>query len=201
MDPYLEAHGDDVCTRLLTCARDALQAQMPADLTADLQEQSSIRIIESRSENRVVTAVEILCPANKQTEEGRQAYRRKQQELLQSGACLVEIDLLRGGEYVLMVPCEVMPLEPATPYRACITIGGAPRRGSVYRIAFRERLPVIRIPLRENDRDASLDLQAIVDKAYENGGYDLDYRADSVPPLSGDDVAWADKLLREQGLR
>lgn len=65
-----------------------------------------------------------------------------------------------------------------------------------------DRLPIFRIPLRDGDNDALLDLQAIVDRAYENGGYvDTDYRNDPVPPLRGADDAWADKLLREQNRR
>jgi hypothetical protein len=41
----------------------------------------------------------------------------------------------------------------------------------VYRVS----LPTIAIPLRENDPDVFLNLQAILDRACENGGYnDLD---------------------------
>jgi hypothetical protein len=73
----------------------------------------------------------------------------------------------------------------------------------MYRASLRERLPIIRIPLRETDADARLDIQELIDKAYENGGYDLeiDYRVDPFPPLQGDDADWADALLRQQGRR
>jgi hypothetical protein len=47
-----------------------------------------------------------------------------------------------------------------------------------------------------------LNLQAVVDLAYENGDYtDIDYRVPPVPPLKGEDAAWADELLREKGKR
>ena len=47
-----------------------------------------------------------------------------------------------------------------------------------------------------------LDLQAIVEQCYRNGGYDdIDYRGEPDPPLSPVDKLWADALLREQGKR
>jgi hypothetical protein len=50
--------------------------------------------------------------------------------------------------------------------------------------------------------DVPLDLQVLVDAAYENGGYDdIDYRAEPDPPLDPADAAWAEELLRSKGLR
>jgi hypothetical protein len=48
-----------------------------------------------------------------------------------------------------------------------------------------------------------LDLNAVLPAAYDHGAYDLsvDYRKEPDPPLSGEDAAWADALLRERGLR
>jgi len=47
-----------------------------------------------------------------------------------------------------------------------------------------------------------LDLQALVDLCYRNGGYDdIDYRAEPAPPLAPEDAGWADALLRESGVR
>ena len=65
------------------------------------------------------------------------------------------------------------------------------------------RLPVIPIPLKPGDPDARLDLQAVLDAAYDRAGYDLeiDYRSEPNPPLGGELAAWADQLLRSKGLR
>ncbi len=61
---------------------------------------------------------------------------------------------------------------------------------------------MIKIPLRPTDRDAYLNLQAILDQCYRNGGYDdIDYRSEPDPPLLPDDASWADALLREHGRR
>jgi hypothetical protein len=72
----------------------------------------------------------------------------------------------------------------------------------MYRLSLRERLPAIWIPLRASDADVSLDLQSLVEKSYADGDYeDIDYRCDPDPPLSSDDAAWADELLKTAGLR
>ena len=61
---------------------------------------------------------------------------------------------------------------------------------------------MIAIPLRPADRDALVDLQAVVDQCYRNGGYDdIDYADEPEPRLKTADAAWADALLREQGRR
>jgi hypothetical protein len=161
----------------------------------------SIRIIDARSGNRVVTAIEFLSRANKYGQRRREQYIQKQQELLSGGVNLVEIDLLRAGPYVLAVPEENMPEEYLRPYRICCTRMQPPRR-EAYRVRLRERLPIIRIPLRPNDPDVVLDLQNLIDQCYENGGYDdIDYRTDPIPPLDPADAAWSDDLLRKSGKR
>jgi Protein of unknown function (DUF4058) len=73
----------------------------------------------------------------------------------------------------------------------------------VYRVPLRERLPVIRIPLRETDDDVPLDLPALVAQCYRNGDYqaDIDYQVDPDPPLGAEDAGWADALLRQAGRR
>jgi hypothetical protein len=42
-----------------------------------------------------------------------------------------------------------------------------------------------------------------VDRAYLNGAYfrTINYRFDPIPPLSPDDAAWADQLLKAAGKR
>jgi hypothetical protein len=174
---------------------------VPVELEQETQR--SIEIIDTHSGKRVVTAIEILSPTNKSDPHGRAAYLQKQWELRQAKVNLVEIDLLRDGPYVLTAPAHRVPLPYLVPYRICVFRAINPYQAEVYRTSLRERLPAFRIPLRETDADARLDLQELIDKAYENGGYDaeIDYRVDPFPPLQGDDALWADALLREQGRR
>jgi hypothetical protein len=76
-------------------------------------------------------------------------------------------------------------------------------QGLLYPIRLQRRLPIIPIPLKPNDPDARLDLQAVLDAAYENANYDLeiDYRREPNPPLTGKHAEWSDQLLRDKGLR
>jgi hypothetical protein len=172
-------------------------------LTLQPQTQRSLRIIDTRSGRRVVTAVEILSPANKVGERGRAAYREKQEELLRAEVNLVEIDLLREGGHIVAAPWQLLPPDYAGPYRISVVRACRPDQVEVYRVPLRERLPAIGIPLRASDPDAALDLQDLIDRSYANGGYDgyIDYRVDPQPPLQGDDAIWADQLLRQQGRR
>ena len=67
----------------------------------------------------------------------------------------------------------------------------------------RGRLPKIDVPLEDDVPDLTLDLQAVLDRAYDDGAYrrKTDYSLSPVPPLTGEDREWADTLLRERGLR
>src|SRR5271156_481585 len=53
--------------------------------------------IRQRTDNRLVTLVDVASPANKTTTQGRQAYLDKRKEAKNAGASLVEIDLVMQG--------------------------------------------------------------------------------------------------------
>lgn len=172
---------------------------LPVDVT-EPPTQRSLRIIDTRSGKRVVTAIEVLSHFNKQGSVGTSAYREKQQDLIDAGVNLVEVDLLHGGEWVLAV--REVPKNLATPYRVCVIRARDPSYALFYAIDMRQPLPKFRVPLRTGDNDAIVDLQALFEQAYENGGGDdIDYREDPSPPLSPADAAWAHRLLQEKGLR
>jgi Protein of unknown function (DUF4058) len=161
-----------------------------------------VEIIDVKSGHRVVTAIEVLSPTNKRPGEGQRLYLQKREDQQSAGVNTVEIDLLRGGTRILMIASEQIPPSHRTAYQVCVWRGSRPNRVEVYRASLRARLPVVAIPLRPADRDIPLELQAIFDQCYRNGGYDdVDYRVEPDPPLSAEDAAWADTLLREQGKR
>ena len=161
-----------------------------------------IEIREAGSGGRVVTVIEVLSPSNKHAGEGCDLYRQKQQELRAGGVSLVEVDLLRAGAHVLMVPKESILPSHRTPYQVCVRRGWNPSKIEVYAVPLRDRLPVIAVPLRETDGDIPLDLQALVDQSYRHGSYDdIDSGREPDPPLTTEDAAWADQLLRTQNLR
>ena len=161
-----------------------------------------IEIREKGTGGLVITVIEIVSPANKRKGEGRRTYLEKQKDLRRGSVNSVEIDLLRGGKYVVGAPEGAMPPEYRQPFRISVWRAARPTNYEVYRTSLREPLPSIRIPLREEDQDIRLDLQPLVDRAYETGAYDdIDYTEDPRPPLKRKDAVWADALLREKGKR
>ncbi len=164
--------------------------------------QGYVEIVDAASGNRVITVIEFLSPSNKLPGKGQDLYLRKQREVRKAGISLVEIDLTRTGRRVLVLPPERIPPPHRTTYQVCVQRGWKPTIVEVYRAPLSERLPVIRIPLRETDADLPLDLQALIDQCYRNGRYDdLDYQSDPNPPLGSSDAAWTDELLRAKGMR
>ncbi len=157
--------------------------------------EGSISICERRG-GRVVTVIEFLSIANKSAGVGQQKYAEKQQQVLRSDASLVEIDLVRAGQRVLALPEHAIPPQLRGDYMACISPGWQRNRRELYPMPVRQRLPLLPIPLRQSESRLSLDLQAVLDRAYLTGRYDrLDYGAELNPALSAEDDAWAKTLL------
>lgn len=156
-----------------------------------------IKIIDAGSGGRVVTMIEVLSPSNKLRSRGREEYLCKQQDALVAKVNLVEIDLLRVGEPTTLIrPALLWPEPPAT-YHASTYRPHRGDRVEYYALPLRERLPRLPIPLRPTDPDAILDLQAVVDQAYDRGRYDdIDYARPLVPPLDLEDAAWANEAIR-----
>ena len=161
-----------------------------------------LEIVDLSDGGRVVTAIEVLSPGNKVGLDGQVAYLRKQREYLEAKINLVEIDLIRAGEFILAVPPERIPAPFRTPYQVCVRRATQSHRIEIYRAPLRERLPNIPIPLRRSDPDVVLQLQPLIDACYRDGRYHrINYRADPIPRLGETDALWVDRLLHEQGLR
>jgi hypothetical protein len=158
-----------------------------------------LQILETHPKQRLITVLEILSPTNKIPGEGQNQYRQKQIELRQASVSLVEIDLLRTGKRVLSLPAARVPRKVRATYQMCVRRGWKPHDYEIYAASLRQRLPLMRVPLREKDEDARLDLQALVDLAYRKGRYysTLDYHQPPEPPLDDVDRAWARSLLRQ----
>jgi len=216
MNPYLERDWQDLHQRFITHASEQLAPRLPRELRVRVQQrvfvesplgaepvtEGYIEIIEPGSGRRVVTIIEVLSIANKQPGPGQELYLRKQKECLAAGVNLFEIDLLRYGDWILAVPETVVPPPYRGAYRVCVRRGARPIEAEFYHLSLRERLPVVSVPLREQDADVPLDLQAPIVQSFRSGVYDdLDYAREPDPPLEADDAKWADELLRSRGLR
>jgi hypothetical protein len=173
----------------------------PVELTTLIDDEiheARLEVIDSK-ERGVVAVIEVLSPTNKVAgSRGQASYQQKRVEVMNSPSHFVEIDLLRAG-----VPIQCRELLPKGDYFVHVSRKHRRPKGVVWPILLTQRLPVVAIPLKPEDPDAGLDLQAVLNTAYDRAAYDLeiDYRSDPVPPLPDEYVKWADGLLRSRGLR
>ncbi len=159
--------------------------------------QRHIEIVDLNSGNRVVTAIELLSPANKQDEPGRVAYRRKQREYIEAGVNLIEIDFIRSGTFIVAAPEGRIPWDLRTPYIVCIRRANRPEQAEIISIAIDQAVPNFRIPLRPTDSDVILQLQRLLDECYRRGRYaTLDYSKPPRPKLDEQATVWAAELLK-----
>ena len=169
------------------------------EVTTEVDEEvveSFVRVYDRRDRS-VVTLIEVLSPSNKMPgSAGRQSYREKRQDVMNSPAHFVEIDLLRTGTRSFVLG-ELPPFDYLVHVSRSVVNGGR-RRARVWPIPLTRRLPTVPIPLRHGDDDARLDLQAVLTAAYDNARYDLDvdYAADPVPPVTGDRAEWVRATAR-----
>jgi len=175
-----------------------------ADPVSDPVEEHYLEIL-SGEDDRLVTAIEVVSLSNKKSgDTGRTSYQQKQGEYRASGVNLVEIDLLRGGAHVTAVP-EARLRAAAGPYdyHVCVTAVEVPGQFLVAPVRLADRLPVVPIPLDPGVRPVRLDLQAAFDRCYDEGPFaDLARydRRHPEPPLTPEQQAWAEGVLREKGL-
>lgn len=151
--------------------------------------------VEDVAERTLVTAIEVLSPANKRG--GREDYLRKRRRILGGSTHLIEIDLTRRGRRMPMPN----PLPPV-PY--FVLLSRVERRPvmDVWPLTLRDRLPSVPVPLLPGDADVMLDLQQAFTTVYDVFSYDLefDYSRPREVPLPPDDAAWANAHLRAAGL-
>ena len=173
----------------------AVAVQLPA---MDVVRERYLEVRRVDNRQQVIAVIELLSPTYK-SGDGRKEYLSKRAEVLYSPTHLVEIDLLRAG--------RPMPLAGAVPrshYR--ILVANARRDEAVadlYPFSIRQSMPDFVMPLAKDTEGIAVNLSGILANIYSARGYNLliDYQADPEPPLSDDDRAWLDQLLREKGLR
>ena len=88
-------------------------------------------------------------------------------------------------------------------YRILISRSGQRPMADLLTFGVRQPIPSFRLPLQRGDEEPVVDVGQLLHELYDRAGYDLrvDYQAEPDPPLEGDDVTWADALLRQAGLR
>lgn len=161
--------------------------------------------IVSDEGDRLVTAIEVVSRANKTAgDRGRTSYQHKQNEYRLSNVNLVEIDLLRGGPHTTAVPeWRLRAVAPDYDYHTCVMLAGVPRQFFVGPIKLTDKLPALPIPLDAGVAPVTIDLQAVFNRCYDEGGFDRQAkyaRKQPDPPLTPDQQAWAEGILRAKGL-
>ena len=170
-----------------------LEAPARVRLPAVDRERLSYVEIRDRRDRELVTVVELLSPANKDPGPDREQCLAKRMEILSGPVHLVEIDLLRGG-----------PPLPAANRPDCsysVLVSRVERRldADFWPISLRDRLPEIPIPVRAPDHDARLDLQAVLDRIFDDAGYaDYIYDGTPRPRLSEEDASWALQFIPQR---
>lgn len=156
--------------------------------------------VRQRSDNRLISLVEVVSPTNKTTAPGRAAYLEKRREGRAGNAGLIEIDLVLQGQPLLDYSRDTLPDRD---HVVTVTRGTQPDRYEIYTATLRKRLPRFKLPLASDDRDTVVDLQTVFTRCYEQGGFAerIDYSRDPAVPLADDDRRWLNDLLRQHKLR
>ncbi len=154
-------------------------------------EERFIRILELPS-RKLVTVIEVLSPTNKNTADGRADYLKKRSDLRRARVNLVEIDLLRDGE-----PMPVMPAPPSSDYRILVCRAHSRGNSVLTTFPYTSPIPPIPIPLLPGDDEPLLGLNGVLHALIERAQYDLvvDYSQPPDPPLRPADEPWAAAIV------
>jgi Protein of unknown function (DUF4058) len=145
----------------------------------------------------VITVIEVRSPTNKRSGEGRSQYEAKRCKVLGSATHLVEIDLLRQWE-----PMPLLNAPIHSYYRILVSRGNRRPTADLYAFNLPDPIPAFQLPLQMGDVEPMVDLQMLLHRLYDQGGYDLrlDYRQAPTVALSEADTTWVTDRLRQQGL-
>jgi hypothetical protein len=156
--------------------------------------------IRQRQDNRLVTVLDVVSPADKTLPQGRKICLEQRKDLRTARVNLVEIDLVRAGKPLLDYNQENLP---RWDYAVTVVRSAFPDRFEIYTATLQKRLPRFKVPLATDDRDTVLDLQATFARCYEQGEYTkkIDYQQAPAPQLADDDARWLADTLRQAKLR
>ena len=164
---------------------------------------TSVAIRNTQTANEVVTLIEILSPANKRSGADRDHYVQRMREILTgSSTSLIEIDLLRNGQRTWersdIIDDYLDDLGSPTDYLVMTSRSWSRSGADMHPISICERLPVIAVPLRQNEPVVPLSLQTAFNRAYDGGPYRrgaVDYSKPPYPPLDESQEQWRAALM------
>lgn len=172
----------------------------PIEVTLPLSEPLTEGYLEIRAveTGEVITAIEVLSPKNKQTGMGRLRYESKRAAVLAGPTHFVEIDLLRQGD-----PITTLEAPMQSDYQILVSRSHTRPKADLYAFNLPDPMPTFPIPLSPEDDEPLINLQQLVDKIYDQGGYALrvNYQVPPVPKLLEPDANWLEARLRLEGYR
>ncbi len=156
--------------------------------------------IRQRSDNRLVTLVDVVSPTNKLTPPGRAAYLQRRADARAHGSSIVEIDLVLQGQPMLEYSREGLP---EWDYAITVTRSTQPDRFEIYTSTLQKRLPRFKLPLANDDRDTVVDLQAAFARSYDQAGFAATIDYQQAPPAvqNDEDRRWLHDLLVQMKVR
>jgi hypothetical protein len=203
-DPFSNGSGGGVA--VLEGARKTTSPSRKMSAASETIRHPYIEIRDAEQGHVLITLIEIASPSNKKHGADRQAYLQKQQQVFDSNASLIELDLLRTGDRLLANPFlqqYVYFLSPAPDYLVVVNRawerGGAGLTYEIFPIPLYEMLPCIPVPLRQGQEETPLDLQYAFQRAYDGGPYRrgaVNYSQPPEPPLTGEWAVWAEEKVR-----
>jgi predicted transcriptional regulator len=170
--------------------------------TSVIREEHTEALIEirQRADGRLVTLLEVISPANKISDAGRQAYLARRHEARSAKANLVEVDLVLQGAALFDYSREGLP---AWDYAVFVSRAAQPDRYEIFAASLPKRLPKFRLPLAADDRDTVIDLQAAFARAFDQGDFakQINYDLDPATKLGDENRDWLRQRLTEQQKR
>lgn len=178
----------------LAIAKPTSTLPQPTKVAVPVPEEVTERYLEVRSTktNAVITVIEILSPKNKRSGGGREAYESKRQKILASTTNFIEIDLLRGGESMSILGAAIKD------YYILVSRGYRRPEADLYTFAIQEAIPAFPVPLKQNEQEAIIDLQKLLNDVYQRARFDLaiDYSTPLKPLLSQENNLWVQEIIR-----
>ncbi len=165
---------------------------------------TAVTIRNTQTGNEVITLLEILSPSNKRPGPDRDHYIQRMKDILkESVTSLIEIDLLRMGQRTWersdIIEDALEELETPTDYLVMTSRSWSRSGADMHPISLSDPLPVIAVPLRQNEPDVPLNLQAAFRKAYDGGPYRrgaVEYSRPPYPALREHQDKWRSDLMK-----
>jgi hypothetical protein len=150
--------------------------------------------IRQRTDGQLISALDIVSPANRITLAGRRAYLELRSQFRAANCNIVEIDLVLQGQPMLDYFRDALP---DWDYTVTVIRSTQRERYEIYTSTLQKRLPRFRLPLAADDRDTVLDLHATVARAYAQGNFaaKIDYCREPPTTIEDDDRKWLGELL------